>query len=174
MSSQQQEEQEQLFTIAMDPEVFRMLVACTSILVSKMLLTNFYSAIPSALCGYAPTEDSWIWKSIFGVEQTHGMAAPGTKDKPLQRSKDLVRAQRVIMNDLENIPISLIAFWMAGLACEKGESATQVIWLMQLFTAARLAHTASYFMGITLLRSVVFIVGYASVFRAVYLSWSSV
>jgi uncharacterized MAPEG superfamily protein len=177
MSSQQQEEQEQLFTIAMDPEVFRVLVACTSILISKMLLTNFYSAIPSALGGFAPPEDSWIWKSVFGVEeQTHGiMATAGTKDKPAaQKSKDLVRAQRVIMNDLENIPISLIALWMAGAACKKGDSAAQVIWLTQLFTAARLAHTASYFMGITLLRSVVFAVGYVSVFRAVYLSWSSV
>lgn len=169
-----QQQQEQLFTIAMGPEVFRMLVACTSIIVSKMLLTNLYSAIPSALCGYAPTEDSWIWKSAVGVEQTHGMAAPGTKDKPLQRSKALVRAQRVIKNDLENIPISLIAFWMAGVACKEGESAAQVIWLTQLFTAARLAHTASYFMGITGLRTVVFLVGYVSVFRAVYLSWSSV
>jgi uncharacterized MAPEG superfamily protein len=167
------QQQEQLFNIGMDSEVFRMLVACTSILVSKMLLTNFYSAIPSALCGYAPTEDSWMWKSIFGVEQSHGMAATGTKDKPLQRSKDLVRAQRVIMNDLENIPISLIALWMAGVACTE-DSATQVIWLTQLFTAARLAHTASYFMGITLIRSVVFMVGFVSVFRAVYLSWSSV
>jgi uncharacterized MAPEG superfamily protein len=166
------QQQEQLFTIAMDSEVFRMLVACTSILVSKMLLTNFYSAIPGALCGFAPTEDSWIWKSVLGVEQTHGMAV-GTKDKPVPKSKDLVRAQRVIMNDLENIPISLMALWMAGAACQTGDAA-QVIWLTQIFTAARLAHTASYFMGITFVRTVVFMVGYASVFRAVYLSWSSV
>ena len=174
MGDDKQQQQEQLFTIAMDPEVFRMLVACTSILVSKVLLTNFYSAIPSALCGHAPTEDSWICESVIGVEQTHGLAAPGTKDKPIQKSKALVRAHRVIMNDLENIPISLIALWMAGVACKKGDSAAQVFWLTQLFTAARLAHTASYFMGITLLRSVVHMVGVASVFRAVYLSWSSV
>jgi uncharacterized MAPEG superfamily protein len=167
-------------TIVMDQEVFRMLVVCTSILVLKMLLTNLYSAFPSALCGYAPTEDSWLWKSVFGVEQTHGLTtmATGPKDKPAaqQKSKDLVRAQRVIMNDLENIPISLIAFWMCGVACKTGDSsaAAQVIWLVQLFTAARLAHTASYFLGITVLRSAVFMVGYVSVFSAVYLSWSSV
>jgi uncharacterized MAPEG superfamily protein len=174
------QQQEQALTIAMDPEVFRMLVVCTSILVLKMLLTNLYSAFPSALCGYAPTEDSWMWKSVFGVEQTHGLTtmATGPKDKPAahQKSKDLVRAQRVIMNDLENIPISLIAFWMCGMACQTDDSsvAAQVIWLVQLFTAARLAHTASYFLGITVLRSAVFMVGYVSVFSAVYLSWSSV
>jgi uncharacterized MAPEG superfamily protein len=160
---------QRIATLDMDPQVLRTLVLCTSILVIKMLLTNFYSAIPSALCGYAPTEDSWLWKSVFGVEQTHGIATTGPKDKPLQRSKDLVRAQRVIMNDLENIPISLIAFWMAGEVCEKVDAA-QIVMLIQLFTVARLAHTASYFMGITLIRSVVFLVGFASVFRVVYMS----
>ena len=169
-----------------DPEVLRMLVTCTGILVSKMLLTNFYSAIPSNLSGFGPPEDSWLLKHIFGVEQTHGVAAAGSNkvidtkgtgsriEENKKKSRAMIRAQRIVMNDLENIPISLIAFWMAAIATASStsnKSHEEIMWLVQAFTLARVAHTVTYYMGITVVRSVVFIVGYLSVIRALYLTW---
>jgi len=122
------------------------------------------------LSGFGPLEDSWLVKQLTGVEQTHGATVhKGGQLLENKKSRAMIRSQRVVQNDLENIPIALIAFWVAGFAAT--DSSQEIIWLVQVFTLARVTHTVTYYMGITGIRSLVFIVGYLSVFRALYLSW---
>ena len=165
----------QAFNLAMDSNVFSVLVAATTILASKMLLSNFYSAVPKVFCGMGAPEDSWFFQRMIGVQQHHGVSTSTNDDDRKKSIKSYqaatVRAQRVVMNDLENIPISLLIFWMAGLASDRS---MEVIWLLQIFTVARVMHTLVYYAGITVLRSLIFMVGYVTVFRAMYLSWQGV
>jgi len=154
----------------MDPNVFSMLVASTTILASKMLLSNLYSAVPKVFCGMGPPEDNWLLQRLVGVRQHHGVSSTTDPKRREDYQAAMVRAQRVVMNDLENIPISLLVFWMAGLASDKS---AQVIWLLQVFTVARVMHSVVYYAGITFLRSLIFMVGYVAVFRAMHLSWQA-
>lgn len=165
-----------MMQLSIDPEVFRVLVTCTCILVAKMLFTNFYSFIPSALNGFGPPEDSWFVKPLSGVEQTHGTGSVSNNKRVAsqKKSRAMIRAQRIVQNDLENIPIALVAFWMAGFATASSTSGSQeIVWLAQIFAVTRVMHTLTYLMCITLVRSGVFMVGYLSVFRALHLSWST-
>lgn len=77
----------------------------------------------------------------------------------------MVRAQRVVGNDLENIPIGLAILWTAGFAAPP-DSAGTVATLAQVFCAARIGHSVVYLAGIQYLRSFVFMAGYGATMGA--------
>lgn len=209
-----------IMSSSMDPKLFKTLVSCTCLVGVKMLITNFYAAIPTGMLnvlvvclvrpntenvqvfgalhvsnpgrtfcsitqptdllsslprallpnyyfaaqsGFAPPEDSYLWKPLIGVEQKFGVGEDD-KDKELSKSRAMVRAQRVVGNDLENIPIGLAILWTAGFAAP--DSAGTVATLAQVFCAARVGHSIVYLAGIPYLRSFVFMAGYVATMGA--------
>jgi uncharacterized MAPEG superfamily protein len=153
--------------LTLDKAVFQTMMVTTSVLAAKMFVTNFYSAFPSAFSGFAAPEDSWIFKKMFGVkhDQHHGKHAI----HDTQAHAALLRAQRVIMNDLENIPMSVIIFWLSALANGTSESSKQVATLFTVFCGARCLHSVVYLLGIPGVRTAAFVTGAATAFQAMFL-----
>lgn len=146
------------------------MVLGTGVLAVKMLVTNMYALFPSVWAGFGPPEDSWIWKTVFGKPAetlTHAGHQKGHPHHDTQAHQRHLRAQRVIMNDLENIPISLIVFWVAAVANPK--RSVYVSKLFMIFVTARCAHSAIYLAGISGVRSVAFMAGFSATLRAMFL-----
>lgn len=72
------------------------------------------------------------------------------------------RAQRIVNNDLENIPYTMVLAWGAvyciRLAGARGNASAH-IFLMTVFTLCRFAHTIVYTKGLSKPRSLVWMVG---------------
>lgn len=87
------------------------------------------------------------------------------------------RSQRVIGNDLENIPITLVVMWVAGIVVSQtGDSLAiaQLIWLAKLFWIARVAHSVTYSSAIPVVRSIAFLAGCYSSFHMGYLAYRGI
>lgn len=163
-------------------ELANTLVICTVIVIAKMLLTNFATVYPNAISGSCPPEDSWLWRRLLGksapAQQSHGIVVDAQhlslKDKkpapPDGTDAAVRRTQRVVGNNLENIPVSLMALWLAGMTVKSEAGISELIFLVKVFTVSRCIYTVCYLMQITLLRSIIFMAGLASVFRALYLT----
>lgn len=158
--------------LSINDELLKTLVICTTTLGFKMIVTNMWRLFPSIFAGSAPPEDSWLWKMIglFNGDQTHGVSsASSSKDNDDKHDKALARSNRVIANDLENIPISLVLAWIAAITLGNADDDSKqndglATWAI-IFTAARVAHSFTYLLGITGVRSVAFGVGLASTIR---------
>jgi uncharacterized MAPEG superfamily protein len=151
--------------------VFRSLVLGTSVLGAKMLVTNLYSWFPKVFAGFGPPEDSVLVKWFrIGTDQLSHRGP--SKDQPVhhnaQAQDAYLRAQRVIMNDLENIPISILCFWAAALANPK--AGTALSRSFTVFVVARCAHTALYLGGVTGIRGAAYLAGFAATARAIALA----
>lgn len=59
----------------------------------------------------------------------------------------LLRTQRVIANDLENIPFALVIFWLAA-ALSADDAQEQVANAFVHYVAARTAYSAVYLAGV--------------------------
>jgi uncharacterized MAPEG superfamily protein len=151
--------------------VFRTLILGTSVLGAKMLVTNLYSWVPKVFAGFGPPEDSILvkWLGIGTDRLSHrGPSKEQPAHHDAQAQDAYLRAQRVIMNDLENIPISIMCFWAAALANPKaGKSVSRAF---GVFVVARCAHTALYLGGVTGIRNVAFMAGFAATARAIALA----
>ena len=126
-------------------------------------------------------EDSWMYKSFpmfaekqdfFGKEASSKKAKDDDDDSNRQA---IYRAQRIIGNDLENIPIGLAILWLAALTCNSDSDASKyVATLVQVFVTARVAHTVTFMAGIGGLRTMIFMTGLTSVGLAMALIWKNV
>merc|ERR1712070_1237262 len=82
---------------------------------------------------------------------------------------NLERANRIIGNDLENIPTSLIVYWTAAIASSSPSSSVKPEWIQKLmiaFTIARIAFTILYASGIPVVRSLAFMISFAATMSA--------
>ena len=144
--------------------VMRTMVLGTGILAAKMLVTNFYSYFPRVFAGFGPPEDSFIarWLGALGWKDTLAHGGPKKHEQHpayhnTQAQEAHLRAQRVIMNDLENIPLGLICFWMAVWA--NPQDGPRVSRGFVVFVAARCAHSALYLSGIPGFRGAAYATG---------------
>ena len=160
-------------SLLLSKPVMKTMVLGTGVLAVKMLATNIYAVFPSVWVGFRPPEDSAMWK-ILGMgpeKQNHGAENhSGTRhadQHSTQAHSRYLRAQRVIMNDLENIPVGLVVFWVAALANPK--KAGYISKLFVIFVGARCAHSAVYLAGMSSARSLAFATGVAATLRAMFL-----
>lgn len=167
--------------LAIAKPVFKTLVLGTGILAAKMFLTNLYSTIPTHFSGSGAPEDSFFWRLFGAPKQSHGAHAskdslgqPTNRLSPreTQLRSSWLRSQRIIMNDLENIPMSVIVFWIAVLANpEKGQDIEK---LFTVFVGGRCLHSLFYLSGIPVLRSGAYMAGLVSTLRALFFSLQGV
>jgi len=175
-------------SLQIDQALFQALVTSTSIVAAKYIATNLYSLIPSLLTGSGVPEDSVVFTKLGLPEQTYGISAaaadsssPSKTDgekSPLtsssRKSSDaaaaraMYRARRVVGNDVENIPLSLLVMWTAALVASTTENAaavSELIVLAKVFWVARVAHSIIYYMQIPVLRTLAFMVGTYATFN---------
>lgn len=124
----------------------KVLALCASILYVKVALTVSIQGGKTFAAGHRPPEDMKLSlaKRFPGVKQTYGAVATeeDAENKRLVRAREAeYRWKRIVMNDLENIPMGLLVFG-AGVLVEANESVQ--VGAMALFTLARLAHTYVY------------------------------
>jgi uncharacterized MAPEG superfamily protein len=140
-----------------------------------MLMTNVYSWFPRVFAGFGPPEDSILarWFNL-GTDRLayHGPSKDQPAHHNAQAQEAYLRAQRVVMNDLENIPISVICFWASALA--NPGAGTYISRLFSVFVAARCAHSALYLGGITGFRGAAYLTGVAATTRAIVLGLAGV
>ena len=162
--------------LTINNDVLSTLVICTTTLGFKMIVTNMWRLFPSILSGNGVPEDSWLWKllGLFPGDQTHGVSNNSSKadnddnDKEA-KARALARADRVIGNDLENIPIGIVLMWVAAVVLgdnddNSNKSDGLATWAI-IFTASRVVHSFTYLLGITVVRSVAFVPGCVSIIR---------
>uniref|UniRef100_K3WS41 Microsomal glutathione S-transferase 1 n=1 Tax=Globisporangium ultimum (strain ATCC 200006 / CBS 805.95 / DAOM BR144) TaxID=431595 RepID=K3WS41_GLOUD len=119
---------------------------CASVLYAKVALTVSIQGGKTFAAGNRPPEDAKLSlaKRFPGIKQTYG-AVPTEEElenKRLVRAREAeYRWKRIVMNDLENIPMGLIVFG-AGVLVEASEKVH--IGAMLVFTLARLLHTYVY------------------------------
>jgi uncharacterized MAPEG superfamily protein len=118
--------------------------------------------------GGNPPEDSWIYKGALGVpEQSFGSAKKDNKVSDIKHRVSIRRAERIIANDQENIPIGMMLFWIAAMSST--ENAKEAAFLMKIFVGARFLHTGLYLGGVTGLRTLAFATGMSCIVRAMWL-----
>jgi len=168
----------------MDPQLASTLVYCTVIVIAKMLVTNILSFIPNILSNNGPVEDRWLWSALLGStgngKATTANSKGNNNAKTAQYQNWARRMNRVVGNDLENIPIALATLWLAAfttLNSNAGTTATsttnELVQMLQLFTAARIAHSVTYMLGISGVRSVAYFAGLYPAVRALQMIWQS-
>ena len=142
-----------------------------------MIVTNMWRLVPSILSGNAVPEDSWLWKllGMFPSDQTHGVTTTNkingdiTDDDKEKKARALARSDRVIGNDLENIPIGIVLMWVAAIVLgdnddDSNKSDGLATWAI-IFTASRVVYSFTYLLGITVVRSLAFVPGFVSIIR---------
>lgn len=138
---------------------------CASVLYVKVMATVAIQGGKTFAAGNRPPEDAKLSlaKRFPGVKQTYG-AVPTEEElenKRLVRAREAEhRWKRIVLNDLENIPMGLLAFG-AGVLVEANENVH--IGAMLVFTLARLAHTYAYAHSMQPHRGLVWMLAIASV-----------
>jgi len=154
--------------LSISKSVLKTMFFGTGVLVTKMVVTNFYSMFTTISSGHAPPEDSKLLKMLGGPEeQHHGALKRSIEAHSIQLEASRLRASRVVMNDLENIPVALVVFWMAALANKK-ESA-KIANLFIVFVGSRCLFSIAYLAGLPYARRAIFAIGLFSTARAMIL-----
>ncbi|ORY52885.1 hypothetical protein BCR33DRAFT_711305 [Rhizoclosmatium globosum] len=119
-----------------------------------VLLIKFYATLMKQggarfRAGSRPPEDANAFPDLVKslkattVKQTFGVSAEGAEasEKELKARMADVRWQRIVSNDLENIPLGLIIAWTS---LPTAWSPLLHALLVSLFAAARVGHTIAY------------------------------
>ena len=112
----------------------------TVVLYGKYCLTTILQGTKKEPAGLGPTEDGGNSFSSVAVATSAGAPA----DKAMETA---LRWQRIVANDVENIPIALVVMWACANAVTADETVPFIIYCC-LYVFARIAHTISYANGI--------------------------
>ena len=135
--------------------------ACTLFLVFKFCLTILIQGGKRFRSGTRPPEDAKL-SLAKGSPQHFGLSkAAEPSDRAMKAEADDVRWQRIVLNDLENIPLGLIVAWSSLLSpfSETVHSAA-----ILLFTVGRTLHTYSYARMLQPARAIVWVLAILSTF----------
>lgn len=119
----------------------------TVVLLLKFILTISIQGGKRAQSGNRPAEDQNLGIAPPGVQ--FGLSKPEREEEAQDQGNQTAllakdqesRWNRIVANDLENIPLGLIVCWAAVLV--QANSTTHVI-LISLFAIGRIGHTVSY------------------------------
>lgn len=112
----------------------------TVVLYGKYWLTTILQGTKKEPAGLGPTEDGGNSFSNVVVAKTAG--APANK-----AMETALRWQRIVANDVENIPIALVVMWACANTVSAAETTAFIIYVC-LYVVARIAHTICYANGI--------------------------
>lgn len=117
--------------------------ACAVVLYAKFFITTTIQGGKTFRAGARPPEDAKLsLAKRFKAKQTYGLEPADAKDEKLIKAREAeVRWRRIILNDLETIPIGMLVFG-AGVLTEA--NATVHLGAMATFTAMRCLHTYVY------------------------------
>lgn len=122
---------------------------CTAVLYIKYIVTTFTGAQKKFASGNRAPEDT-----RDAVKQDFGLHTD-SEDQAEAKVED-IRWQRIVANDLENLPFGLILAWAAVVT--NGNS-TQTSVATIVFTVARVAHTVAYASASPKARGMAYMVG---------------
>jgi glutathione S-transferase len=118
------------------------LIWCTTVLFLKFAVTISIQGKQRFAAGTRPPEDISLTFFSQGTKQSFGMETTGAEEESLKKSRILdERWKRIVMNDLENIPLGLIVAIVSILA--GGNQVLNVVCLI-VFTVCRIGHTVTY------------------------------
>lgn len=138
----------------------KVLIACSAILTVKFYISTMIQGGKRFAAGTRPPEDQILTnlnpknqKQSFGVRQeTEAKTDDDSKTKkplnltPSDRAIEAdLRWERLVRNDLENIPIGLLSAWAA---VNSGGNPVVNSAAIVIFTVGRIAHTFAYANGL--------------------------
>ncbi|KDO25539.1 hypothetical protein SPRG_20662 [Saprolegnia parasitica CBS 223.65] len=133
-------------------------VASSVVLYTKCLLTTAIQGGKRFAAGSRPPEDK-IFKQFNPTKQAQTFGVDTAAATTAAREQD-IRWERIVRNDLENIPIGLIVAWGA---VQSGGVEAVTTCALGTFTAARVYHTYAYAQGLQPHRGNAWMVGTAAV-----------
>jgi glutathione S-transferase len=115
---------------------------CSTALFFKFFVTIMIQGKQRFAAGSRPPEDIMIENLARGTKQSFGIESTGAEEEKMKKYKMLdERWKRIVLNDLENIPLGLLVATISILA---GGNAFVNSAALVVFTVARIAHTISY------------------------------
>mmetsp|Transcript_21195 Transcript_21195/g.23993 ORF Transcript_21195/g.23993 Transcript_21195/m.23993 type:complete len:169 (+) Transcript_21195:206-712(+) len=131
------------FNLTVNTEDFKIVVLCTAAIFLKYLLTLTIQGGKRFGGGTRPPEDSAL-PFAKGIPQHFGLN-PSTKDNPKIKAaiQADVRWQRIVGNDVENLPIGLLIMWVTLLTPSTSNCCCHGL-LAIGWTASRIMHTFFY------------------------------
>lgn len=105
-------------------------MVCNLVLFLKVFVTNYLSGKKNTKANLRLKEDYIAFK----IQQ------PLTENDPVAK-EEAHRWQRIVMNDIENIPLSLVVFWGAHFCA--GHNLMLIVCII-VFTSMRVAHSVIY------------------------------
>ncbi|KAJ3117078.1 hypothetical protein HDU96_007996 [Phlyctochytrium bullatum] len=157
----------QAMTLTVDPFAYRATLLSTAALVTKMFLTISIQGGTRFAAGTRPPEDQSLGLTKLmakGAQQSYGLNVGKEEDK-LKKAKMIeIRWQRIVWNDLENIPVGLVLAWSGLLtpASPKLHAA-----LVTTFAVVRILHTVCYAKQIQPWRAIAWFAGWIASFGLV-------
>lgn len=163
-----------MISLVIDEIVLKHTAFVTLALVLKFQVTNLLLGASRIKSGSRPPEDTKLFTRA-GPQDFDGTSkrterekqnkADGGDERALNRIHKAksaeVRAARLVMNDVENIPLGLIVAWMAVLCGGNQYVHVGSLWA---FCLGRYAHSYAYFHAIQPMRAICFMVGLVATF----------
>lgn len=158
-----------MVSLEVDETVLKNTAYVTLALILKFQLTNLILGASRVKSGSRPPEDAALFAGA-GPQDFDGSSKRAEREKKddekaldrLIKAKSAeMRAARLVMNDLENIPLGLIAAWM-GVVC--GGNPTVHVASLWCFCAGRFAHTYAYLYAKQPLRAIAWGMGFLATF----------
>ncbi|KAJ3203425.1 hypothetical protein HDU67_010206 [Dinochytrium kinnereticum] len=151
--------------IVLDPTAFKATLVATALIVLKFVITISIQGGTRFAAGTRPPEDSafevFTEKLSKGAVQSYGLAT-GKEDDKLKKARMIeIRWQRIVLNDLENIPLGLIVAWATLLSPSSPMFHTMFV---SLFALARITHTVVYAAQMQPHRAVAWALGWGAIF----------
>ncbi|KDO29127.1 hypothetical protein SPRG_06182 [Saprolegnia parasitica CBS 223.65] len=138
---------------------FQAIAICSTLLYAKYITVARISAKKKFIAGNRAPEDEGFHP---GVKQSFGLSSSeALSPKEVAAKIEDLRWQRILANDVENIPLGLIMAWGAATT---GGNASVTVAAITTFTAARFLHTIAYANGWLYPRVAGFAVGALSIF----------
>ena len=123
------------------PLAIKTFTACAATLYFKFLITTGIQGGKTFKSGGRAPEDNSI-KALAKGNPTQNFALDDTKDEKIQKARAIeIRWRRLVLNDLESIPLALIIF-IAGILAEANEIVLSA--LMVTYTIARIGHSIAF------------------------------
>jgi len=149
-------------TITIDSTAHASTLIASAILIFKFVATTFIQGGKRFPAGTRPPEDGGLGNLARGKKQSFGLDKDEkVEDAKLKKALEAdLRWQRIVLNDLENIPFALIIAW-GSLLSAKNPFLHSV--LVYLYCVVRILHTISYANGLQPHRAIMYGLGVFSV-----------
>ncbi|KAJ3029493.1 UNVERIFIED_CONTAM: hypothetical protein HDU68_011984 [Siphonaria sp. JEL0065] len=134
--------------MGIDPLAHKATALATLALILKFYGTLLIQGGARFRAGSRPPEDGTKLPTVVkalkvtGIKQSFGVYSDAATDEKLTQAKlNDIRWQRIVLNDLENIPLGLIVAWSSSISCY---SPLLHALLVSVFAGARISHTFFY------------------------------